>query len=387
MSRLAGEHLRREERTAIFLALAGISIQRKQGSGPVFSRRLFKVLANCIWDWAFLPHVSEGRIRVGNPGDLVWVPYRYGSLGHIMPTICYDGIELLDGLFAHPIDLFRCPQYSKYGIEVVTGQNGKPALQFPQFISFKDQTHSGVQHVDLNFWNEAVSFYAGQPDEVLDALASCRTETATSLNLWTQLMFWKEDTLKAAQLLRDAASFEAEPVRGRLQRIASDAFGAASQFSTKVGYWQTRDQVVLKASSKADRSEIAEFIPILSVRPGCPAAARLPVLLGFEGYVRNCDNIVRFLFGRLAIIEPTFDIDQAEEALDVLSGFLSVQLPFQPFAVLAYQKNGKAIGQYIEDLMSRFCSRTVNLLGLGLQERRVHFRDMVKHHYPLDIPS
>ncbi|MEI9972528.1 MAG: hypothetical protein WDO73_11015 [Ignavibacteriota bacterium] len=387
MSRLEGDHLRREERTAVFLALAGIGIQRKQGSGPVSSRRLYKVLANCIWDWAFLPDASQGKIRVGNPGDLVWVPYRYGSLGHVMPTICYKDIELLDGLFVHPVDLFRCPQYSKYGIKVVTGQNGRPALQFPNFLPFKEQTHSGVQHVDLNFWNEAVSFYARQPDDVLDALASCRTETATSLNLWTQLMFWKEDTLKAAQLLRDTPNFEVEPVRNRLQRISSDAFGAASQFSIKAAYWRTRDHVVLQATSGVEPSEIGEFVPIRSVRSGCPAAARLPVLLGMEDCVRSCNNIVRFLFGRLAIVNPTFDIEQAEQALEAVSKVLPEKLPFQPFAVLAYQKNSKAIGQYVEDLVRLFCDYTSLLLDLGLYERRLHFREFVKYHYPLNIAS
>src|ERR1039458_6579035 len=170
--------LRSEEKTALLFSLAGVAIQQVRGTDNISGRRLFKVLANCVWDWSWIPIASKQQFLVSEVADLVWVPHRFGALGLVKPTIRYVDIPLQYGLFAHPNELLQCGQYAKYNIASFTDAKGKPRLRFPAFISFEQQKHAGVNDIDLHSWPQLTGFYGTLEDETLDALASCRTETA-----------------------------------------------------------------------------------------------------------------------------------------------------------------------------------------------------------------
>jgi hypothetical protein len=96
-----------EERTALLFNLAGVHIQKVRSSSAVgvSSRRLYKVLANCIWDCHWLSHDHPAEFPFRGVGDLVWIPHRFGALGQVIPQLEYENLTLEHGLFANVFDL------------------------------------------------------------------------------------------------------------------------------------------------------------------------------------------------------------------------------------------------------------------------------------------
>jgi hypothetical protein len=378
------DNVRIEEKTALLFSLAGVAIQQARRTDSVSSRRLFKVLANCVWDWSWIPIASKQQFLVSEVADLVWVPHRFGALGLVKPTIKYLGIPLQYGLFAHPAQLIGCGVYAKYNIASFSDPQGRPRVRFPAFISFEQQKHAGVNDIDLHFWPQLAGFYGALEDETLDALASCRTETAVVHSLWAQIVLWREDVSVMARILQDFPPDTRTPLqKSDLNEATLQATAAASQFGKKATYWRRRDEVLSKVHAHAPHFELGTYVPTITANPKCQFAPKIKAFLALEPTIGAANLLVQGLCAQLGLHDKLVDIKRAEEAVEVLNANRPDKLSFQTVAALWFDRSDADVGEFIEQLLATTTQQLEVAVDVPIAEARRHYKEHVNDRYPL----
>ena len=129
-----------EERTSFLVNFTGVETKRALSiqSEGVSTRRLYKILANTIYDWHWLSYDNPNRFAFRGVGELVWIPHRFGSLGLVAPSIEYNSnIKLHYGLFANIIDLFASKEYAKWGYKEIKQVGDERHIVFAPFLNFE----------------------------------------------------------------------------------------------------------------------------------------------------------------------------------------------------------------------------------------------------------
>src|SRR5580765_3098645 len=100
--------LLRPARTAYFINAAGVTAQSllPDPEAGISTRRLFKLLANTVWEWHWLSHLYKKRFRFLGCGDLLWVPHYFGALGLVHAKNYPNVARRKFNLFIDPLDLF-----------------------------------------------------------------------------------------------------------------------------------------------------------------------------------------------------------------------------------------------------------------------------------------
>jgi hypothetical protein len=378
-----------EERTALFLTLAGVAIQ-KDSPEAVSSRKLFKVLANSVWDWCLLPEASGNSLSVSDSGDLVWVPHRFGSLGLVQPSINYPNVRQSFGLFAHMSDLLRLGIYAKYGVRIVPAGSDRDgqriAFEFPQFLSISQLLQSRVDEIDRHVWSELTQIYAGLDDRSLDTMASCRNSTTTTFSLWTQLVVWRDDLLLACGILQEVPERQRTPGESlALSSAVARAAAAASQFGRKVRYWQERDSVISDVRKAAVGTELNSLIPVTAFHRSTVDSDQLDALLNVRDIMSAGSTIFQGLFRQYGLAPGTpADPRSAEDALRVIRERTgAVEWGFRELATLWCGTEIKPVADYIETLLSVVITTVERETRLTIANTREHYRTFMQANYPL----
>jgi hypothetical protein len=283
----------------LLYALAGMEMQdalpRDQRGDGITRQRLYKVLGNMVWDWNWLSAgAGNGSVRLSRFPAFRWLPNRYGGLGVVSPCDNYTlprWIGTID--FEH---LPKCGPFGLWGIGYIPETD---RFTFPDCISFEQETKANIEEIDRRYWRILASRYsqlAAEKDaiKILDALASCKTNTAAFHSLWVQLCFWRDGVTKVGQMLSNSSALfgcaaECKSLRKRLE----EANGAAANFSRKIRYTRDRSEYLAKAESVFKTTELRNLCPALNQTETCRFAGYLGALSSWEDLIQPLDLLVR----------------------------------------------------------------------------------------------
>ena len=256
--------LRLQERTSLFINSAGTQIQRRENCAAtgVSTKRLYKVIANAIWDWHWLAHGILPNSSINGIGDLVWVPHRFGALGLVVPKITYRHVVLWHGHFANYLELFAGKTYSQHGFRGIRQERGERFLLFSQqTMDLERMKKQALTSDEWTYWRELIDCYAGQTTETLNACASCRNQTSTLHNLWIQYVVWKHNMSTVARTLRELAVAQRSPFIE--ERILHARF-AIKQVAAKIEYYDNRQLYLARIKEASSFTEFAAAVPVTS---------------------------------------------------------------------------------------------------------------------------
>jgi len=338
-----------------------------------------------VWDWSLLPGVSSEQLKVSDPGDLVWVPHRFGSLGLIQPSINYLNVRRAFGRFAHLSDLLSIGIYGKYGVRMTPSPNGRNQLIFPKFLSFAQLTHSRVGEIDWHLWPVLAEIYAALDDWSIDTMASCRNITAATLTLWTQLVFWRNDLIAACSILQEAPE-EKRTIEERrnLQSAIAGANAAVSHFAKKMRYWEDRDRVISEVKQVAASTELGAYVPATETH-GLPfPESPLKALFGLRDLLDATHSIVHGLFTQHRLTSVPVDPTAAQAALILIRERTGSQdWQFRELATLWFGTETTVVAEYVESLVTTVTSVMERETGLPISDQRAHYKSVMERYYPL----
>lgn len=252
-----------EERTALLINLAGTTAQETLSivDDGILARKFYKILANVIIDWHWLPYKVE-KFQLNGIGYLVWIPNRFGGLGQINPAIEYEQIELHFGVFANMAELFSLKPYNTYGYRDTVVRHGQRYFLFPTFIGLDVLNNSGVEGQEIFYWKELVKIYSKMDDQTLDALASSRNRTLTVHSLWTLFVLWERHMGKAINALRrrHPASLDELKKKELLINI-ENARNCIREIYSIIKYHRNIEDHLEKGREYAINSELFPLIP------------------------------------------------------------------------------------------------------------------------------
>jgi hypothetical protein len=381
------ERSTRDEQCAFLLALTGKQIQKADPGSrdAVAKRRLFKVLANCIWDWASMP-------RLGNPSPfdvrslegLMWIPHRFGALGVVSPALEYD-VDREHGLWVQPENLFACGIFATYGVKVLDPPD-HPRFGFPKDIPYAIREASGLESREWYYWERLAELYAPLSDEALDGLASCRTATAAFHSLWIQLIVWCEDVSLVAEVIESARGELTQKQLELIEKRIGYAAAAASNFSIKASYWRKRRDIAREAARVFEGTEFEGHLPSAIEIPDCPFASHLDALLNLEAVVHSvsvlfegpCNSI------DLGPRKGKISFEDGEKALLMLSDGPPGPIDsVQELGRLWFGRRALAISEFAIWLVASLSGRAGREVGIEIKTRRAHYRDFERLYNPL----
>ena len=227
----------------------------------ILARKFYKILANVIIDWHWLPYKVE-KFQLNGIGYLVWIPNRFGGLGQINPAIEYEQIELHFGVFANMAELFSLKPYNTYGYRDTVVRHGQRYFLFPTFIGLDVLNNSGVEGQEIFYWKELVKIYSKMDDQTLDALASSRNRTLTVHSLWTLFVLWERHMGKAINALRrrHPASLDELKKKELLINI-ENARNCIREIYSIIKYHRNIEDHLEKGREYAINSELFPLIP------------------------------------------------------------------------------------------------------------------------------
>ncbi len=371
-----------QELTAIFFALAGMEIQRCNAlaGGGVSPRRLFKTIANCIWDYSFLPRASGDKLLVSKPGDLIWTPHRFGALGLIKPSRAYNcnSVRVSYGSFYYPQDILHRGTYQKYGIRTERYTADGMRFVFPEFISYEAVTKSGIERIDQTLWPELVRSYARLNSKTVNCLASCRNAAAAIHSLWVELVFFFDSLRTVCRQLEDMPiALEAPESRRRLDAEVKRAYDAGREYEGKIELWRFRDEAVTTFRSRGEASQLDEYIPVLDSALNPPVS--LPQMLSLAKDIKNVNCIVGALLRRVGLGPCEAGIVELEECCDGLG----LGITFKDVAELYYGPDAREIAGLCLNLSFRLKAHCEEMLGVTILAPPEHYSEFFEKMYPI----
>lgn len=380
----------REERTALFINLAGVHAQQALSlvDEGIPSSKLEKILANVLIDWHWLSLNGHVKFNFYGAAELRWVPVRGGAKALVVPSIDYAGIKLHQGYFANLIDLFdESIEYRKYGFRGVIGEKH---LLFPRFIAFETLKKSPVEDNERWFWELLVKTYAVLGDSALSALASCRNDATCVLNLWTQFVLWKRYMGMAVDTLRQEAveSLNAEKRQELIERF-KDAEKCVQDLLLLIGHKSKIPKYINQVEEIAANTELSAFIPIIDIYRKTSLAEKYNSFEEFSISLKDLNDVCGSFQIHMGLGEPSAIIDYAalQAELKNIQMHLSLSgeiVDFTRWHSLFLQGDSKReaarlLLQLIESVFTAFERK----LELRFDRLSVHYQTFFEHFYPL----
>ena len=391
----------REDLKAGFLySLLGSAVQRvliekhPEMLGRGISRqRLYKVLANVIWDWNWL--VSEGGpdgVQLNPSPIFKWLPNRFGAVGVVAPSLEYTVPRWIGTVdFEH---LPRCGAFGRFGPTVVAADHNPSArFGFPEFISYPEREKAPVDPRDQHYWELLATLYGKCAEEfgveTMDALASCKTATSAFHSLWVQVVYWRESCLTIASVLKngvDPATNVEE--RTRVESAVNDAGAAAANFSRKIRYWKDHSVYLGRVAPIFSASELARVAPTVRQLRDCPYAERLDRICTLEDYIQSATLLIKsgcvtLGYGRSQsdFTRPSPErVDRAFRICELVVG-RAIGPPDKEAQTL-FNAQGTDISLIISELVQFLEERFEGQIGLRLLEHDPHCESFLRDHYP-----
>jgi hypothetical protein len=380
----------REERTALFINLAGVHAQQALSvvDEGIASRKLEKILANVLIDWHWLSFNHPTEFKFYGTGELRWAPVRDGATALVVPSIDYAGIKLHQGYFANLFDLFDASrEYKKYGFK---GVIGKRQLLFPAFIPLATLTKSPVESQERHYWEQLVKVYAALDVSALNALASCRNDATSVLCLWTQFILWKRYMGMAVDALRQEA-VESLDNRKRQELVEKfkDARECVRQLSFLVGYKSKIQKYIKQVEEVAKNTELSAYIPVTDTLPQTPLADKRETFVELSALLKDLNGICRNFQIHMELAQPSETISYAalQAALRNIQTRLAISgeiVDFTKWQSLFLQGDAKReAARLLLLLIEAVFAAFERKLELRFDRLSVHYQTVLERFYPL----
>ena len=382
-----------EERTSFLINFTGVETQKAlsiQDEG-VSTRRLYKILANTIYDWHWLSHDDSNRFAFRGVGELVWTPHKFGSLGLVAPSIEYNSnIKLHYGLFANLIDLFTSKEYAKWGYREIRQVGDERHIVFAPFLDFELLEKSRVERQERHFWAELVRVYCKLSDRALDALASCRNKTSTSHSLLIQLVNWKRHMGTAFDMLQQVniTAMNAS-TKDEVRRHIEAARACVKQFFVKRGHFKDIEDHILELKSSAAYSELQQFIPCQNETRGgvTNMADKCDALIDLSDYLAALHAICGEFRKQIRIDQQLEvpDLIKLTDSLKILEQILPTSTLLDPkrWVIPFLQPNEREIAVLCLTLIEEVFAIFENRIGNPILRPTPHYNDVLHRNYPL----
>lgn len=382
-----------EERTSFFINLAGIHTQEILGLAEkgVSTRKLYKVLANAITDWHWLSFRSPNKFAFEGIGWLVWVPHRFGALGLVASNLEYSSqVTLHSGVFPNIVDLFTSGIYAKYGFRGVRREGDERHLLFAPYMPFDLLQKSRTGPQERHFWPKLVQLYAGLDDTALDALSSCRNESASAHSLWIQLVSWRRHMGTVLDFIQKKGTVNLrDKDKASLRDHLRNARACVKQFAVKLGYRNEIAKYIEAIKERAANTEFAEEMPCLDELPTISSqiGAKYEVLAGLA-------ESIYALHGVCGELRKLIDLDHTNEQPDkisleknllVMGEFIESAdlLDLRRWLVLLMHRNEREMARLCSELVDTAFDCFEGKLGLRILRPTPHYKAFLTDYYPL----
>lgn len=377
--------LGREIRSAYYLGKAGWTLQQRSRQKFVYSRSLYKLLANLIWDWHRL---SANEVNDFRPypfhgiGDLVWVPHLFGGLGMAQPTL-YDAssneFRLQDGLFASLAQLGQCKMYRLYGFNDM-----KPDAQGRMRLYFADAGYSldrkaRVDDAERHYWAKLLDIYCELTVDDLNALATCRTAGATLLSLRAQLVRWHKNVTKAL------TSFsEGDATDKVISAYRKSSLECADQFNEKLKLWANIGRARQSAIDAASNTELRGLVPAIADVPAFGGAdAKVSVLRRYA----DCVAALQYLFLQVDALwrGETVSTDAVETKLRIVDSAVGTSNLCEPSAwnSLFLAKETRRVASLCRSLADAAIAEIASAAEITIPRQKEFYEAVAGPDYPL----
>jgi hypothetical protein len=375
--------LGREIRSAYFLGKAGWTAQHRAGGSFIFKHRVYKLVANLIWDW----HWLAADYDFNGIGDLVWVPHYFGGLGMARPTI-YDSTDfrLEDGLFASLGQLGQCRMYAVYGFRKMRSHEKDHVLYFED-AGYDLDRRARIDDHERHYWGKLLDIYCQMNSSELNAMATCRTAGAALLSVRAQLVRWRRHVRIALTALVEGRSQGSE-IAEHFER----AQGCASEFLEKQRIWDGIGPVIARAQSlAAGITDLRDRVPaVADVELYGHAAAKLQDLRAFNDIV----GAVHFLVMQVAALARA---ERAEtEGIETKLRIIAADIPELPSNLCdasgwitdSLSPNAaRNVAERCRDLAEAVLDAISESTGVAIPRKKDFHMSLVGDHYPLPRES
>lgn len=380
------DKLRLQERTSLFINSAGTAIQRTANvsDAGVSAMKLYKVLANAIWDWHWLADSNKGNSAILGIGDLKWVPHRFGSLGQVAPQLKYPNISLRHGYFATFAELYQSKLYSQFGFRGARVVGSDTHFFFSkQPLTVQQVKKQALTIEEWLYWAQIIECYSRQTLETLNAMASCRNDTAFFHNLWIQYVVWKRNAGVLMARLRDQ---EIGTIRD-VDELISSASASIAQLRLKSNYYRDREKYVALVREAASYTEFSTSVPFL--REGttwsCAMTEKSDKLRCLIPSLESLHELVVAMCYRIGIVS----VESEQNSVEGILGSLVEAIPQMASKIemnawnsIWLRRNVKQVGAEVLNLINLVYSAIEELVGLEFGRVGDHYRCFFKE-YPL----
>lgn len=374
--------LGREIRSAFFLGKAGWTAQFRGGHATISQYRLYKLLANLLWDWHWLSKSYSNAYDFHGAGDLVWVPHLFGGLCMGQPTLYEAGaadFKLQDGLYASLSQLGQCKMYSLYGFKTMRAADGKFSLSFID-PGYQLERRARVEDQERHYWTKLLDVYCQLTVDELNSMATCRTPGATLLSVRAQLVRWHKNTTKALNAFATGRAAEIDV--GLYFRSAREC---ADQFHEKLRIWDHIGEPRQHVADLAAKTELAGRVPMLLDLPQYRFAGdRVEALRRHEPVIAALQSV----FSQIEALwlKKGVDSEALEERLGLLSGRDLVEKRLCDASVwmaLALGTRTRELARLCQDLIDACVNAVASESGVTIPRQSDFYNAVASSEYPL----
>lgn len=382
------DKLRLQERTSLFINSAGTAIQRATSAGDtgVSTMKLYKVLANAIWDWHWLAHSSTSTSAILGVGDLKWVPHRFGPLGQVAPQLKYPHIALRHGYFATFPELFQSKLYTQFGFREARMVGAETYFLFSkQPITLQRVKKQALTVEEWHYWEQIVECYARQSTETLNAMASSRNGTTVLHSLWFQYVVWKRNAGVLMASLRDQ---EVGTIKN-IPELISSASASIGQLRLKSSHFEDRERYIALIREGASYTEFFGKVPFLEedVRWAGLLTEKVAKLRDLIPALEALHELLITLCGRVGILSLKTEPASVELTIERLIKTLppmASKVEVNAWNSIWLRRNVKQIGAEVLILINLAYAAMSESLGLEFGRVGDHYRYFFGN-YPLPI--
>lgn len=384
------EKLILEERTAFLVILAGVVVQESLPDGEgVAIHRLYKILSNAIIDWHWLSYLHPEKFNFNGIGELVWIPHKLGALGQIVPSIEYVSIKLHFSLFPNFVELFKSTIYNKYGIKEIKSINNQTHIYFPRYVDYKTRCKSKVEDNEQHYWERLVKIYAALDYSTLDAMASCRTKTLATHNLWVLFVLWKRYMGFAIDKLRQENGLSlSDAKKKKLIDDINTARECIKQQFILIDYSNNLINFTNAVKQTSSKTEFGTFIPLLEdIAPSF--SDKFDTFVKFAYVLESLHDICREfqIWLGLDSCQHKPDLNTLENKLDYIGRHLPIDNSFIEtknwHSRFLHTGTRKEIADSIFGLIVEVFRLFEEALELRFERPSGHYTNFLKNHYPL----
>jgi hypothetical protein len=370
--------VRRRRRTAFFLNLCGVMVQRRLGSAShgISTSALMSTLANVLIDWYCISAQRPGVLGFDTTGDIVWVPSRFGGTSRVLAAKQDKSKTKPFGLFELVSELLNTDMYRDYGFQRSERRKDGTYLTLAEHIAFDAGVKSSVSSMERHYWELLADRYAALSARQRIALASARTPQFALLCMFVQFAYWRRDMRRTVDGI------------ARSRKVDSTVFGDARAAMHQLVLMPQHISDVAEYMSAPHDFASTELSGTAPCKPIIVNPSFEPALTKFLEHLPQFADAHRLMkFGVARLLGQEVDVSDATRLVNTLSAE-TIALPNHLTRGWASLFSRDAV---VPESAARLLSNTLdwisasveNVVGMRIPSLETLYREALTVHYPL----